>query len=107
MVGVPTAALAAPAAPSQASVAVNAARQAAAGAWQAFEARAAARFHPHAAAAETPLARTAPGTAFSKITDVGSASRDTLPSSTGIEPDTQVEPDVAIDPGNPAIITAV
>ncbi len=107
MVGMPTAALAAPPGPRQGPVVVNAARQAAAGARQAFEARAAARFHPHVAAAETPLARTAPGTAFSKITNVGSASRDTLPSSAEIEPDTQTEPDVAIDPGHPAIVTAV
>jgi hypothetical protein len=106
LAAVPTAALAAPAAPSQGPV-VNTARQASIRAWQAFEARAAARFHPHAAAAaQAPFAGTAPGAAFSKITNVGSASRDTLPSSAEIEPDTQTEPDVAIDPGNPAIITA-
>ena len=104
MTGGPAAALAAPAAPRP--VVVNAAHQAAIRASQAFQARAAARLRPHAAAAQTPLARTAPGTAFSKITNVESASRDMLPSSAEIEPDTQVEPDVAIDPGNPRIITA-
>ena len=103
----PTAALAAPAASSPGPV-VNTARQASIRSWQAFEARAAARFHPHAAAAvQAPLAGTASGAAFSKITNVESASRDTLPSSAEIEPDTQTEPSVAIDPANPAIITGV
>jgi hypothetical protein len=111
LVGVPAAALAAPGGPRQAPAIVNVAHQAAVRAQQAFEARAAARLHPHAlsaaARAERSLARTAPGAAFSKITNVKSISRDTLPSLTAeIEPDTQVEPDVAIDPGNPKIITA-
>jgi hypothetical protein len=107
MAAVPTAALAAPTAPSPAPV-VNTARQASIRAWQAFEARAAARFHAHAAAAvPAPLAGTASGAAFGTITNVGSTSRDTLPSSAEIEPDTQTEPAVAIDPGNPAIITGV
>jgi hypothetical protein len=109
MAAVPAAAVAAPAAaPGQGPVVVNAARQASVRAWQAFEARAAARYQPQvAAAAPAPLAGTAPAAAFSKITNVGSASRDTLPSSAEIEPDTQVEPAVAIDPANPAVITAV
>jgi hypothetical protein len=107
MAAVPTAALAAPTAPSPGPVA-NTARQASIRAWQAFEARAAARFHPHApAAVQAPLAGTASGAAFSTITNVESTSRDTLPSSAEIEPDTQTEPAVAIDPGNPAIITGV
>ena len=102
---VPAAALATPAAPSQGPVA-NIARQASIQAWQAFQARAAARLRSHAAStAQSPLAGTAPSAAFSKITNVKSASRDTLPSSAEIEPDTQVEPSVAIDPANPAIIT--
>jgi BNR/Asp-box repeat len=108
LAGLPAAAPAASAAPSQGGT-TNVARQAAVRAWQAFQARAAARLHPHiAAAAQAPLAQTAPGAAFSKITNVKSISRDTLPPSTAeIEPDTQVEPDVAIDPGNPRVITAV
>jgi hypothetical protein len=110
MAAVPTAALAAPGAassPSPGPVA-NTARQASIRAWQAFEARAAARYHPHAAgAAQAPLAGTAPGATFSKITNVESTSRDTLPSSAEIEPDTQTEPAVAIDPANPAIMTGV
>jgi hypothetical protein len=109
-VSVPTAALAAPGGPRQGPAVVNVAHQAAIRAWQAFEARAAARLRPHAvsaAAAHASLAKTASGAAFSKITNVESVSRDTLPSlSAEIEPDTQVEPDVAIDPGNPKIITA-
>jgi hypothetical protein len=109
LVGVPAAALAVP--PRQAPAVVNVAHQAAVRALQAFEARAAARLHPHAlsaaARAERSLAQTAPGAAFSKITNVKSISRDTLPSlSAEIEPDTQIEPDVAIDPGNPNIITS-
>jgi hypothetical protein len=107
LASVPTAALAAPGG-SRAPVA-NVAHRAAIGAWRAFEARARARFHPHSVsvgAAAASLAQSASGTAFSKITNVGSVSRDTLPSSAQIEPDTQTEPDVAIDPGNPRIITA-
>ncbi len=107
MSAVPAAALTAPAA-GRAGPPVNTARVAAIQAWQAFEARAAARFRSHPAAkAQAPFAGTATGTAFSKITNVEGISRDTLPSlSAEIEPDTQVEPDVAIDPGNPRIITA-
>ena len=109
LVGVPAAAVAAPAGPRRAVV--NVAHQAAVRARQALEARAAARLHAHAlsaaARAERSLARTAPGAMFRKITNVRSISRDTLPSlSAEIEPDTQVEQDVAIDPGNPKIITA-
>lgn len=106
LAAVPAAALAAPSGPS-AGPATSIARQASIQAWQAFEARAAARLRPHAAAASAPLAGTASGAAFTRITNVGRASRDTLPSSAEIEPDTQVEPDVAIDPANPAVITAV
>jgi hypothetical protein len=108
MAAVPAAALAAPA-PVTAGRPANTAHAAAVRSWQAFEGRAAARFHSHPAArAQAPFAGTATGTAFDTITNVKSISRDTLPSlSTEIEPDTQVEPDVAIDPGNPGIITAV
>jgi hypothetical protein len=109
LVSVPTVALAAPGGLRQGPAVVNIAHQAAVRARHAFEARAAARLHAHpvsAAAARASLARTASGTAFGKITSVESVSRDTLPSSAQIEPDTQVEPDVAIDPANPRIITA-
>jgi hypothetical protein len=106
----PAAALAAPDGSRQGPVVVNVAHQAAIRAWDAFEARAATRLHPHrvpAGAAAASLARTASGTAFSTITNVESISRDTLPTlSAQIEPDTQIEPDVTIDPANPKIITA-
>jgi Neuraminidase (sialidase) len=113
-----TAALAAPSAPRQGPGQVNVAQQAANRAWQAFEARAAARAHPHAvpataaqqstATTATTAATTATASQSGTITNVESISRDTLPSlSTEIEPDTETEPAVAIDPGNPRIMTAV
>ena len=88
---------------------VNVARQAAVKADRAREARMVARMGSHAVpATRSPLAGTAQGGAFNKITNVGQISRDTLPAPTSpeIEPDTQTEPDIAIDPGNPQIITA-
>jgi BNR/Asp-box repeat len=110
MTGTAAAALAAPAAPSPGHV-VSIAHEAAIQAQRAFEARAAARLRQHAALPQAPLAGTATGTgtAFSHITNVGSASRDTLPATTSaeIEPDTQVEPAIAIDPSHPRIITGV
>lgn len=118
MVGVPAASAAAsPATASSAAVSravahpgpvVNVAHQAAIRVMRAFEARAAARLHPHQAMSQPSLAGTATRAPFRTITNVQSVSRDTLPapSSAEIEPDTQVEPDVAIDPGNPKVITA-
>jgi hypothetical protein len=96
VVSVPAAALAAPGGAGHGPAVVNVAHQA-------------ARLRPHAvsaAGARASLAQTAAGAAFSKITSAGRVSRDTLPSSAQIEPDTQIEPDVTIDPGNPRIITA-
>jgi hypothetical protein len=103
MAGVPAASAAARPGPV-----VNVAHQAAIRAMRAFEARAAARLHPHRAISQPSLAGTATGAPFGTITNVQSVSRDTLPapSSAEIEPDTQVEPDVAIDPGSPKVITA-
>ena len=109
MTGIPAAAAAAaPAGARQGPATAFPARQAAVQAWHAFQARAAARLRPHAAAAWAPLTTATPAAAFRTIRNVQSTSRDTLPSvSSEIEPDTQTEPDVAIDPGNPAIITGV
>src|SRR5260370_3259523 len=84
----------------------NVARAAAQQAWLGFEARMAARQHSRTTPLTAPQAATAPTSAFSKITNVESVSRDTLPSTDGAEPDTQTEPDVAVDPSNPQVIIA-
>lgn len=112
-VGTPMAMTAAPAAAGVAALAgpqqpavVNVARVAAQRAWLSFEARMAARQRPHAAAAASPLAATAQGSAFRDITQVEPIQRDTLPSINGAEPDTETEPDIAVDPANPQIIIA-
>jgi hypothetical protein len=83
---------------------VNHAYVAAVAAQNAFEARMAARFHAHAVPATSALPHV-PGGAFTTITSVEQASRDTLPAN-GAEPDTQTEPDIAIDPADPRIITS-
>lgn len=104
----PATARAAPDARSQGPAPVNLAQQGAIRAWQAFEARAAARLHTHAVPAAGSLAGTAASGASSRISNVASISRDTLPAlSPEIEPDTQTEPAVAIDFANPDIITAI
>jgi hypothetical protein len=90
------------AAPAQAP---GRARAAAEAAHLAFQQRMQARRHAHAAMTTAPLAGL-DANAFDKITNVQQASRDTLPSINGAEPDTQAEPDIAIDPNNPNVIIA-
>jgi hypothetical protein len=80
------------------------ARAAAEQARQAFEQRMVARRQAHVAVTTTSLAGQATVGAFNRITNVEQASRDTLPSINGAEPDTQIEPDVEIDPNNPNVI---
>ena len=80
------------------------ARVAAEQAHLAFAQRMAARRHAHPATSAAPLAGEASGGGFDTVTNVGQASRDTLPSINGAEPDTQTEPDIAIDPRNPNVI---
>src|SRR5260370_5354282 len=84
----------------------NVARAAAQQAWLGSEARMAARQHSRTPPLTAPQAAPAPTSAFSKITNVESVSRDTLPSTDGAEPDPQTEPDVAVDPSNPQVIIA-
>lgn len=88
-----------------AQLSVNHAHMAAIAARSAFEARMAARRHAHVVPALSTLPHQSIG-AFTNVTQVEQASRDTLPSVAGAEPDTQTEPDVAIDPANAQIITA-
>jgi hypothetical protein len=103
--------VAAAARPQQAATShpvTNVARLAAQQAWLSFQARMAAREHPHAVvpAASPAAPAAAPGPAFGAITQAGPVQRDTLPSIAGAEPDTETEPDIAIDPANPQIIIA-
>ncbi|QKV80679.1 sialidase family protein [Amycolatopsis sp. Hca4] len=82
------------------------ARAAAEQAHSALQQRMLARSHAHSAVAGETLAGKAAGGGFDRITDVERASRDTVPSINGAEPDTQVEPDIATDPNNPDVIVA-